>query len=78
MGAKKTGSNMAKHLSLRSWLRVGSVVMFDTINFLSALILRKIQAGICNIDPIPILSANTANVSGKSKKISSVFQITAS
>ena len=53
------------------------LVMFDTTDFLSDPILSKIQAGIGDSDPIPIVCANTPNVSGKSKK-RSVFQIIAS
>ena len=53
------------------------LVMFETTNVLSHPILCKIQAGISDTNPIPILCANTPNVSGKSTK-SSVFQIIAS
>lgn len=45
-----------------------SVVMFDTTDFLSDPIPSKTQGGIGNNDLIPILSANTSNVTGQSKK----------
>ena len=44
------------------------LVMFDTTDFLCDPILSKIQAGIGDTNPIPILCANTHNVSGKCKK----------
>ena len=52
-------------------------LMLDTTDFLSDPILSKIQAGIGDTDPIPIICANAHNVSGKSK-LTSVFQVIAS
>lgn len=54
-----------------------ALAMFDTIDFLFDLIQSNIQVSIGDTDSIPILCANTSNVSGKSKK-KSVFQIIAS
>ena len=48
------------------------LVMFDTTDFLCDPILSKIQAGVGDTNPIPILCANTHNVSGKCKKKSSL------
>ena len=51
-----------------------TLVMCNTTDFVPDPILSKIQAGIGNTDPIPILCANTPNVTGKCKKCS-VFRI---